>query len=112
MPEIITKYPDITLDLLKSSGAKCGEGVVQKILTKCPVERFCALPNGEICVYGIDEIDKMTQVSVSEIVPITKIPLPQTFLIRYSVIPILIVLPITALIILLIIGRYKKNNKK
>lgn len=110
MPEIISKYPDITLDLLKSSGAKCGEGIVQKILTKCPPERFCSMPNGEICVYGIDEIDKMTQVSVSEIIPITKIPPPQISLIRYSVIPILIILPIIAFIILLIIGRYKKNR--
>ena len=109
MPEVISKYPDITIEVLKSGGAKCGEGVVQKILTKCPHERFCSLPNGEICVYGLDEIDKMTQVSVSEIIPLTKIPPSQVSLIRYSVIPVLIILPITAVIILLIMGRFKKK---
>jgi hypothetical protein len=67
MPEQITKFPDVTLRVLKSAGAVCGEGATQKILTKCPAERFCALPSGEICVYGIDEIPQMTQIDVHEI---------------------------------------------
>lgn len=46
MPEQISKYPDITLQVLKDSGARCGEGFEQKILTMCPPERFCALPGG------------------------------------------------------------------
>jgi hypothetical protein len=67
MPEQISKYPDVTLQVLKGAGAKCGEGAAQKILTQCPAARFCALPTGEICVYGIDEIPHMTQIDVREI---------------------------------------------
>ncbi len=63
MPEIISRYPEITLKVLKESGARCGEGLPQKILTKCPEERFCSLPTGEICVYGINELHKTTQFS-------------------------------------------------
>lgn len=67
MPEQISKYPEVTLKLLKGAGAKCGEGAVQKILTECPPARFCSLPTGEICVYGISEIPKMTQISTEEL---------------------------------------------
>jgi hypothetical protein len=67
MPEQITKYPDVTLKVLKGAGAVCGEGAPQKILTQCPAARFCALPTGEICVYGIDEIPTMTQISASDV---------------------------------------------
>jgi len=63
MPEQISKYPDVTLQVLKGAGAKCGEGAEQKILKQCPAERFCSLPTGEICVYGIDGIANMTQIS-------------------------------------------------
>ncbi|MGC1951609.1 MAG: hypothetical protein WA970_03305 [Gammaproteobacteria bacterium] len=67
MPEQITKYPDVTLTVLKGAGARCGEGAPQKILTQCPAERFCGLPTGELCVYGIEEIPHMTQVSTAEL---------------------------------------------
>ncbi|CDY79307.1 hypothetical protein BGLT_02003 [Caballeronia glathei] len=67
MPEQISKYPDVTLQVLKGAGAKCGEGAEQKILKQCPAERFCSLPTGEICVYGIDGIANMTQISPREI---------------------------------------------
>ena len=67
MPEQITKYPDVTLKVLKGAGAVCGEGAPQKILTQCPAERFCSLPTGEICVYGINEIPQMTQVTLQEL---------------------------------------------
>lgn len=67
MPEQITKYPEITLQILKEAGARCGEGVEQKILTKCPPEQFCALPTGELCVYGIEQIPQLTQVSAAEL---------------------------------------------
>lgn len=67
MPEQISKYPEVTLQVLKGAGAKCGEGLPQKILTQCPAARFCALPTGEICVYGIDEIPHMTQIDAREI---------------------------------------------
>src|SRR4051812_39998904 len=67
MPEQISKYPDVTLKVLKDAGAECGEGAPQKILTQCPAKRFCALPTGEICVYGIDEIPQMTQIKLQEL---------------------------------------------
>jgi hypothetical protein len=76
MPEQISKYPDVTLEVLKGAGALCGEGAPQKILTQCPVERFCSLPTGEICVYGINEIPQMTQIKPQELAqvvgPMTK----------------------------------------
>ncbi|MFA4820217.1 MAG: hypothetical protein WC613_04660 [Candidatus Aenigmatarchaeota archaeon] len=77
MPEIITKYPDIVLQILRESGAECGTGAAQKILTACPPERFCSLPTGEICVYGLNEIPQMTQISAGEIAQVVSAaPLP------------------------------------
>jgi len=66
MPEIVTKYPAILLKELKDTGGKCGEGARQKILTKCPVDRFCSLPTGEICVYDLNNMGTMTQISFAE----------------------------------------------
>jgi hypothetical protein len=67
MPEQISKYPDVTLQVLRESGAVCGQGAPQKILKQCPRDRFCSLRTGEICVYGINEIAKMTQITSSEL---------------------------------------------
>ena len=67
MPEQITKYPDVTIQVLREGGARCGPGVKKQILTQCPSERFCALPSGEICVYGIDQFPQMTQVTPQEL---------------------------------------------
>jgi hypothetical protein len=67
MPEQITKYPDVTLKVLKEVGARCGERVQPKILTKCPREQFCSLRSGEICVYGIADIPNMTQITTQEL---------------------------------------------
>jgi hypothetical protein len=67
MPEQISKYPDVTLKVLKGAGAVCDQGAPQKILTQCPANRFCALPTGEICVYGIKEIPQMTQITPKEL---------------------------------------------
>lgn len=66
MPEQLTKYPEVTLKVLRSAGARCGEGAPQAILGQCPSERFCRLPGGEICVYGLDEAARMTQVTPAE----------------------------------------------
>lgn len=68
MPEVISKHPEITLRVLQGAGARCGEGAPQAILTQCPRERFCATPVGEICVYGLNEIPQMTQISPAEII--------------------------------------------
>ena len=67
MPEQITKYPEVTIRILKESGARCGEGVERKILKKCPPQQFCSLPTGEVCIFGIGEIPRMTQVRTSEV---------------------------------------------
>ena len=61
MPEQLTRHPDVTLDVLRSADAQCGAGGPQQILTACPAERFCKLPGGEVCVYGVDDASKMTQ---------------------------------------------------
>jgi hypothetical protein len=66
MPEQLTKYPDITLKVLRSSGAECGEGAPQGILTQCPADRFCKFPGGEICVFGLPDASRMTQISATE----------------------------------------------
>ena len=66
MPEQLTKYPDITLRVLRTSGAVCAEGAVQRVLTECPVEQFCKLPGGELCVFGLADASKMTQITATE----------------------------------------------
>ncbi|ABE43758.1 hypothetical protein [Polaromonas sp. JS666] len=66
MPEQLTKHPEVTLQVLRSAGAKCAEGVSQDILTTCPTERFCKLPGGEICVFGLNDASKMTQITSAE----------------------------------------------
>lgn len=66
MPEQLSKYPEVTLKVLRSAGARCAEGAPQAILSRCPSERFCQLPGGEICVYGLDEAARMTQVTPAE----------------------------------------------
>src|SRR5919204_6324681 len=71
MPEVISKYPDVTKQVLESAGARCGKGEPQKILTRCPRENFCALPGGEVCVFGPAEVGKMTQLKLSELCPTT-----------------------------------------
>ena len=78
MPEQITKYPEVTLKVLQGAGARCGEGVKQQILTQCPRERFCALPTGEMCVYGIEEIPQMTQITPQELARVVCPPAQQS----------------------------------
>jgi uncharacterized protein YneF (UPF0154 family) len=63
MPEQLTKHPEVTLQVLKSAGAQCGQGAPQTILTRCPAERFCKLPGGEVCVYGLADAPRMTQIT-------------------------------------------------
>jgi hypothetical protein len=74
MPEQISKYPDVTLQVLRESGAVCGQGAPQNILKQCPRDRFCSLRTGEICVYGINDIPKMTQITAQEL---AKVVCPQ-----------------------------------
>jgi len=66
MPEQLTKHPDVTLEVLRSAGAQCGVGAPQAILHACPAERFCKLPGGEICVYGLADAPRMTQLGADD----------------------------------------------
>lgn len=68
MPEVMTKHPDIVIKVLESAGAKCGEGLPQKILKQCPVDQFCVLPKGEICVYSTQQLTNMTQIKPVDLV--------------------------------------------
>ena len=63
MPELVTKYPELALKELKDANVPCGTGASQKILVTCPKDRFCALPTGELCIYGIKEVPRMTQIT-------------------------------------------------
>jgi hypothetical protein len=63
MPEVLTKHPDIVIAVLEGGGARCGPGQEPKILKACPPARFCATSSGETCVYGLEDIGKMTQIS-------------------------------------------------
>ncbi|MGE3303627.1 MAG: hypothetical protein AB7M12_10995 [Hyphomonadaceae bacterium] len=67
MPELLTKFSDAALTVLKSAGMRCGEGAPQTILTQCPAERFCAAPGGEICVYGLPQIAAMTRMTGADL---------------------------------------------
>ena len=81
MPEQLTKHPEVTLQVLRSAGARCGEGLPPQILKQCPPERFCSLPGGELCVYGLPEAGRMTQISQAEwrtLVPAGPVPSPMT----------------------------------
>ena len=66
MPEQLTRHPDVTLQVLRSAGAQCGAQAPQEILEACPAERFCKLPGGEICVYGIADAPQMTQFAAAD----------------------------------------------
>jgi hypothetical protein len=66
MPEQLTKHPEVTLQVLQSAGALCGVGAKQDILTACPAARFCKLPGGEVCVYGLPQARQMTQITGAE----------------------------------------------
>jgi hypothetical protein len=72
MPEQLSKYPDVTLEVLKSAGAQCGEGAHREILTACPARNFCKLPGGEVCVYGLSQASSMTQISPAEWVSVAR----------------------------------------
>jgi hypothetical protein len=66
MPEQLTKHPDVTLQVLRSAGAQCASKAPQEILKSCPADRFCKLPGGEICVYGIADAPRMTQFTAGD----------------------------------------------
>ena len=66
MPEQLTRHPEVTQQVLQSAGAQCATGAPQDILKSCPAERFCKLPGGELCVYGLPEAARMTQIQPAD----------------------------------------------
>ncbi len=67
MPELLTKHPDVVLEVLKAEGAHCGVGVRPKILKDCPEDKLCVFKGGELCVYGPTELGLMTQLTREEV---------------------------------------------
>ena len=67
MPELLTKHPDVAIQVLVGGGARCGPGQQQTILSKCRPERFCTTSSGEVCIFGLDEVSHMTQVTKAEL---------------------------------------------
>jgi hypothetical protein len=76
MPEVVTKYPEVVLQIIKDAGGKCGVGATQKILKKCPAANFCDMPTGEMCVYSLKDIHAMTQISPTEMAEMSKTVTP------------------------------------
>ena len=66
MPEVLTRYPNIVIDLLKGMGANCGRGP-KEILVDCPTKNFCTVPNGEMCILGLNDSNKLTHFSANAI---------------------------------------------
>lgn len=66
MPELLTKHPEATLQILQSGGAQCGAGAPSQALKDCPTQRLCALPGGEICVYGLPQAARLTEISATD----------------------------------------------
>ena len=67
MPEQISKYPEVTLQVLKGAGGRCGAGVEQKILTQCAPERFCSFASGEVCIFGLEHVSQLTQIEANDL---------------------------------------------
>ena len=76
MPEVLTKHPDVVLEVLKAEGAQCGVGIRPKILKDCPQDKLCVLKGGELCVYGPTELGLMTQLTREEVCG--AVPMPRT----------------------------------
>lgn len=67
MPELVTRYPKLAIQELQDAKLTCGKGAIPKILTKCPSDRFCALPTGELCIYGLQEVPTMSQINAMDL---------------------------------------------
>ena len=77
MPELLTKHPDIVIELLLETGrVKLDEE--KTILTKCPDSQFLRVYDkrgefiGELCVYDISKIDEMTQFGCDDVAKSSK----------------------------------------
>lgn len=77
MPELITEHPIALRHKLEAAGGRCGEEAEPEVLVDCPPEQFCSLPEGEVCIYGIEEIPDM---AVTELELIREAACPPGFL--------------------------------
>ncbi|OGT45152.1 MAG: hypothetical protein A3E83_07705 [Gammaproteobacteria bacterium RIFCSPHIGHO2_12_FULL_41_20] len=76
MPEIITKYPDTVLQILRGTPITCAEGKQQNILTTCPKDRFCSSQAGELCVYDVKDMGKALQIQPMDVFFTTEAGIP------------------------------------
>ena len=111
MPEQISKYPEVTLKVLKGAGAVCGEGAEQKILTQCPAERFCALSTGEVCVYGVEEIPQMTQITPMELARVVCPGAQQGSVFPATLSPAELMLIGVVFAVALVLGRFSRGSR-
>jgi hypothetical protein len=111
MPEQISKYPDVTLQVLRESGAVCGQGAPQKILKQCPRDRFCSLRTGEICVYGINEIPKMTQITYQELAQVVCPQARKAALFSAGISGLEAALIFAVILSGLIVGKYRRKSR-
>jgi hypothetical protein len=111
MPEQISKYPDVTLQVLRESGAVCGQGAPQKILKQCPRDRFCSLRTGEICVYGINEIPKMTQITSQELAQVVCPQARKAALFSAGISGLEAALIFAVFLSGLIVGKYRRKSR-
>jgi hypothetical protein len=108
MPEQISKYPEVTLQVLKGVGARCGEGATPRILTRCPPDKFCSLSSGEICVYGVKDIPQMTQISSQELARVV-CPTGQQTSVPFAA-SLELALPLVTLALGLMVGRWWRQR--
>jgi len=80
MPELITKYPEIALEVLKSANIPCSENIKPKILIDCPQHNFCSLPQGELCVYSVKDTLHTAQFAAADFLLIPKMWVPLSLL--------------------------------
>src|SRR5215813_13504809 len=111
MPEQISKYPDVTIQGLRESGAVCGQGGPQNILKQCPRDRFCSLRTGEICVYGINEIPKMTQITSQELAKVVCPQAHKTALLSAGISGLEAALIFAVFLSRLTVGKYRRKSR-
>lgn len=67
--ELVSANPQLMVQMLEQlGGAKCGSGYTPIKLDTCPQDRFCRAPGGhELCIYGPNEFNQMTQIKWSDL---------------------------------------------
>lgn len=115
MPEQLTKHPDATLQVLRSAGARCGDGLKPQILSACPAAQFCKLPGGEICVYGLADAARMTQLTASDwraVQLLQKVDLPARHSVPFGTLLIAVVMAVVAGMLLSAAWRTSRERRR